>query len=514
MFEDAGGGARQFGWNPAGPVAQAYGEARDPIALIVGPTAGGKTTETIRRTIRVAQWQHPSPIDGVRKARTIVLVPTYRRLWQQFIPSYKEEIKWWERGWKGGFGEPAQHIYDFLWKDRNGRVIGPVHVEVLFMAPGEASGGDLEDFFRGTPTTCFAFPEMDTHETQDMLSLASNRTGRYPFPDDRPHPDLGLPKAYDGVFGDANAPLIGGWMHKRFFIEHRPSDRLFLQPPGYDPNSPDGFHPLAENVEALRRMDRNYYKTKAVTHEPWDVARLLQNQPGYSRHGQPVHPDFDTMRMVAKGGLKADPEQPLVIGLDAGSNTLNHGAVFCQRTWVGQVRCMAEFAPEGQTDIVQASEAIRRIVETRFRDVKRIVIEGDPAMRGQSAMKVGVTWAQIVQQMTGIETRPAQSNDPRVRRTAVDQMLRKACGANEPGFVVSAPDCPRLIAALAGEYRFKRNADGKVQPTPEKNQASHVADALQYAVLGLNGVGAVEGRFIHSGDDEAQSGDLAALLPG
>lgn len=500
------------GWTAAGLVAEAYGLSRAPISVIVGPTGGGKTTESIRRTIRIAQWQHPSPIDGIRKARTVVLAPSYRRLWDQFIPSYKEEIGWWETGWKGGTGEPAEHIYDFMWRDDHGRDIGRVHVEVLFRAPGEARGAALEEFFRGLQTTGFLLPELDTHETSDMLSLASNRTGRYPKPDDRPHPDLGLPDAYEGVWGDANAPIIGSWMMERFFNQRRPSDKLFLQPPGYDPASPDGFHPLAENVANLRKYKRRYYHEKAATHEPWDIARLLQNKPGYSRDGQPVHPDFDAARMVAVEGLEPDPGARVVIGIDAGSNTLKHAAVFLQRTWIGQVRGLAEVVPDGQSDIVEFAAQVRRMVETRFSRCREVVISVDPAARGQSAMRRGVTWAQVLQQMTGIEVQLAASQDPRIRRTAVDQALRNNCGPNEPGLVLSGPHMPKTISAMAGGYRFKRSGD-KISPSPEKNDASQPADGLQYGILGLNGIGAIEGRFISARADGGDDASMAAILP-
>lgn len=505
-------GARQFGWTPAGPVAEAYGLSRAPISVIVGPTGGGKTTESIRRTIRIAQWQHPSPIDGVRKGRTVVLAPSYRRLWDQFIPSYKEEVSWWDKGWKGGVGEPAEHIYDFMWRDDHGRDIGQVHVEVLFRAPGEARGAALEEFFRGLQTTCFLLPELDTHETSDMLSLASNRTGRYPKPNDRPHPDLGLPDAYEGVFGDANAPLIGGWMMERFFNQRRPADQLFLQPPGYDPASPDGFHPLAENADNLRKYKRRYYLEKAATHEPWDIARLLQNKPGYSRDGQPVHPDFDAVRMVAPSGLEPDPNELLVIPVDAGSNTLKHAGGFLQRTWIGQVRGFGEIVPDGQSDIVEFGTEIRRQKETRFRNVKRAVIVADPACRGQSAMRRGITWAQVLQEITGIEVQLAPSQDPRVRRTALDQQLKRNCGPSEPGLVLSGPHMPKTIAALAGGYRFKRSGD-KVSPTPEKNDHSHPGEMMQYGHLFINGVGATEGRFITPHGDLADDLGIGAILP-
>ena len=509
---------KQFGWTPAGPVAEAYGLSRAPISVIVGPTGGGKTTESIRRTIRVAQWQHPSPIDGIRKARTVIIAPTFRKLWDQFIPSYREEIKWWNTGkradgsgdcWKGGVGEPCEHIYDFMWLDDNGREIGQVHVEVLFRAPGD---GDLEEFFRGLQTTCIHYPEADTHETQDMFSLASNRTGRYPPPYDRPDPSLGLPDAFEGVSADANAPIIDSWFHKRFFMQRRNSDQLFLQPPGYDPTTPDGFHPLAENVTNLRKYKRHYYREKAATHEPWDIARLLQNKPGYSRQGQPVHPDFDVVRMVAINGIEADPESLLVIGVDAGSGTLKHAGIFMQRAWSGQIRVLGEVVPDGQSDIIEFAAELRRMKETKFRNVKNAVIVVDPAARQHTAMNKAVTWAQVLQQASGIEVQIAPTNSPALRRTAVDQALKKNCGPSEPGLVASGPDCPKWIAAMAGGYRFKRTGD-KLSPMPEKNDASQPADGGQYGILGLNGIGALEGQFIHSSDDAVQSADHGALLP-
>jgi hypothetical protein len=82
-----------------------------------------------------------------------------------------------------------------------------------------------------------------------------------------------------------------------------------------------------------------------------------------------------------------------------------------------------------------------------------------------------------------------------VRRTALDQALKRSAGPGEPGFIVDT-SCVRLIEALAGGYRFARKGD-KGQPTPEKNQHSHPAEAGQYGELGLAGMGAVAGGFIH-----------------
>jgi hypothetical protein len=53
-----------------------------------------------------------------------------------------------------------------------------------------------------------------------------------------------------------------------------------------------------------------------------------------------------------------------------------------------------------------------------------------------------------------------------------------------PTFQLS-PRCVRLNAALAGDYHYPRvRGTGREQPTPLKNRASHVADALQYLAVG------------------------------
>lgn len=504
-------GQRQFGWSPAGPIAEAYGKslANGKVAVCVGPTGGGKTTESIRRTIRIAQAQHPSPQDGIRKARIIVLAPTYRKLWDQVVGSYQDEIKWSKSapGWKGGVGEPCEHIYDFMWKDDYNRDIGQVHVEVLFRAPGE---GNLEDFFRGLKATAFWIPEMDTHETVDLLSLASNRTHRYPEMDDRPD-DPNLPTAYGGVYGDANAPIVGSWFHKRFFLERKDSDLLFLQPPGYDENSPDGFHALAENKHNLRKADRQFYRTKAGNHEEHDVERLLKNRPGFSRNGKPVYEYFNPITMASPEGFDPDPNLPVVVGLDAGSNTLRHGAVFFQRTYGGQLRALAEYSPEGQSDIVEAAEAIKRLRETRFAACKQVEIVVDPAARGQSAVKRGVTWVDMLRGMTGLDVRPAQTNVPSVRRAAIKDLLKKQAGPGIPAFMISSPHCPRYLAACAGEFRYKKTGD-KVSELPEKNTASHVAEGGEYGAMGIMGVGQTD-ALISDARDRADDGFMAAILP-
>src|SRR5206468_1195693 len=83
--------------------------------------------------------------------------------------------------------------------------------------------------------------------------------------------------------------------------------------------------------------------------------------------------------------------------------------------------------------------------------------------------------------------KPAPSNAVAMRLEVVRNALsRLVDGA--PGLLIS-PTCTNLRRALAGGYRFRQVNVGSgvaFSDSPEKNDSSHIADALQY---GLSGAG-------------------------
>lgn len=470
-------------WRFAGPVEQAYELARAPVAVIIGPTGGGKSTGSARRCLRVATWQHPSPRDGVRRARIVCICPTYRRAWDTVMPSYFKVFPQHDGKFRGARGDPADHIFD--WEVVIGGKRAPIHVEVLFRAVNDL---DIEEFFRGLEATAFWLPEMDTNDSEAILSFASNRVGRYPEPDDRPYGE-GVEPAYAGVFGDANAPLIDGWFHRRFYTAPKPTDAVFVQPSGFSAN--------AENMENLRKIRPDYYPHMASQLEPHEVRRLLENRPGYGRAGQPVHPNFDQDVHVARRTLEVDPLVDVVIGVDAGSNALVPGVTFSQRGYSGQWRTLAEIhLAEGQMGTPELGQTIRQVMDTRFAKARGAFIAIDPAAASGNAMSEFST-AQALQHFTNIEVQLAPSQDPKQRRSALNSLLIRNVAPKEPAFVVD-PACVGLINGLAGGFHYpKRGSD--FAPAPAKNRFSHVCEAQEYAVLAGEGVGAFHGRLIGQG---------------
>lgn len=485
-------------WEFSGPVEKAFELNRAPVSAIIGPTGGGKSTGSARRCLRIATWQEPSPRDRVRRARTVCICPTYRRAWDTVMPSYFKVFPQSLGDFRGSRGDPADHIFETEVNLRGER--SRLHVEVLFRAVNDL---DVEEFFRGFEFTAVWLPEADTNnDLAAILSIGSNRAGRYPEPDDRP--DIGpegAALAYKGIWCDANAPVLGTHFHDRFYRKLKAAgepapatDQVFIQPSGFSPN--------AENIQNLRKIDPNFYAAQAAQLDRYDVDRLLKNKPGPGRHGQAVHPNFDYETHVATQTIPVDPFSPVYIGVDCGSGSLIPGAVFYQRAYSGQWRAMAEIhLSEGQMNTDELAAELRRIMVWRFAKASGALLCLDPAAGSRNPM-VEFTTAQALQHLTGIEAQLAPTNDPKHRRSALDKLLKRMVGPKDPAFIID-PACDGLIQALAGGFHYRRRGN-VISPTPDKGRFSHVAEAAEYAPLTVDGLDATEGRFIRPDGERGQ----------
>lgn len=503
-------------WNFAGPVARRFEFDRSQLAFIVGPTGGGKTIAAARRCLRTALWQHPSPRDGWRRARIYVVCPTYRIAWDSVIPSYlKVFTKETEQplvkenpandnstraSWKGAKGDPADHVFQMLGSGPDG--LGPVEVEVRFRAVQDV---DLDEFFRGKECTAFWLPEVDTHVQASILSYCANRVGRYPEPDDRPeNPPT---KAYMGVWGDANTPTIGSWFQKDYYsAANDNSFSLHKQPPGYDPDTADGFHPAAENRANLAKIDPQYYRSMAARMETHDVHRLLQCKLTYGRMGTPVHGAFDETTHVATATMEPDPDLAVVIGVDV---DFKGAAVFGQRSLFGQWRVFAEVvaedAPDGELDVIGFADAITNVMKTRFPRCKRAIIIADPAGKSRSTLNRSLSWIGELQQRTKITALPAPSNDTKLRRTALARPLKRRGGFQ------SDPSCVWLNTALNGGFHYPKK--GNVTSTSaKKNEYSSVGEACEYMCLGGEGIEDRAGLLPHMGLDQPGASNVVEVV--
>jgi hypothetical protein len=88
----------------------------------------------------------------------------------------------------------------------------------------------------------------------------------------------------------------------------------------------------------------------------------------------------------------------------------------------------------------------------------------------------------------GIPIVAAPSNEPTLRRAALDNPLTRLCLDGRPAYRVSKAGCAELIRALNGGYHYRKlqisGAEPRYADSPEKNDDSHVAEAEEYRLLG------------------------------
>jgi hypothetical protein len=108
---------------------------------------------------------------------------------------------------------------------------------------------------------------------------------------------------------------------------------------------------------------------------------------------------------------------------------------------------------------------------------------GDPA--GMSRDQIFEVTAFDHLKGLGILARPTATNDFKTRREAVAAPMNRLI-QGKPGLLVNSK-CNRVRKSLAGGYHFKRvqiSGQDRFRDKPNKNQHSHVGDALGYALLG------------------------------
>jgi hypothetical protein len=425
----------------------------------------------------------------------ICVAPTYPLLWDAPIPSFKKVFPE-SLGGNSPERREGRPDYSVDMNIRQGGVMGRIHLEVAFRSIADK---DLEEFVRGVENTAWWLPEMD-QAPDGLVSLAAE-------------PRRALSRARPP------ARSLGGWRHlrRRLRRRQRPGGRrlvpqallhrrqgqeadpargrpgdcrpVFFQPPGI---LADGSaNPNAENLHNLRKIKDNYYAQKAATMDDYDVNRLLKCNPGWSRYGKPVHPHFDHLRHVS-GADRARRQPGAAHRRRLRQHAEARGDLFAAillQPAPGHGRNLAGGPADRPGRVLRRDPALK---DTRFRDVKHAYIVVDPAAAAKTTKDRQISYAQEIQGLTGIEVRLAPTNDPGMRRTAVDQALKRSAGPGEPGLLVDPVNCPHLIEALGGGYRFKKLGDA-YSPQPEKNDHSHEAEALQYDLLDSDGMGAAGG---------------------
>lgn len=192
--------------------------------------------------------------------------------------------------------------------------------------------------------------------------------------------------------------------------------------------------------------------------------------------GLPVYgEDFSLDFHVAKEPLKWNPEYPVVRGWDFGLAAEGMACIFAQLLPPSRLFIYHELTAS-DLDLDHFAPEVRRVSLEWFPNCRKWFDIVDPAgfIRSQQDKRQNVNILR-----DALHTKPIPGVKGIVdRRRAVTRLLRENRRGN-PALLVD-PVCKMLIDGFIGGYHYAYSKYGQLKDEPEKNEYSHIHDALQY----------------------------------
>lgn len=430
------------------PTGKSFMESDAKMRVLMGPVGSGKSVTCSFEVVRRASLQAPNQ-QGVRKSRWAVVRQTARQLSDTTIKTF---LDWFPPGPCGQFMRTTK-TYFFK--------VGDVEAEIMFRALDDAD--DVANLNSLELTGAWFNECRDIHP--DIVDAMSKRIGRYPSKKD------GGP-TWHGMWGDTNPPVMETWWYYQM-EKLDPRDGVSPNNNGWDVfKQPSGRSAYAENTENL---PEGYYDTQGRSE---DYVRVyIDGEYGLSSAGQPVFKYFRPDYHMAKTAIKSltNGLRPIVVGMDLG---LTPAAVFGQQDARGRALILAEAVSFDMGVQRFIRSVLKPLIYEKFSGAPVLVVT-DPAglQRAQTDERSAVD----IIKAEGLKVIPARTNAVTARINAVDDYLMRQVDG-DPAFLID-PACTRLKAALMGGYRYKPKGDAVI----DKNEHSHIADALQYLMLHLAG---------------------------
>jgi hypothetical protein len=293
----------------------------------------------------------------------------------------------------------------------------------------------------------------------DVVAAVRGRIGRYPAVT-RVRP------TWQALLLVSNPWSESSQYHENFVL-NRPKDWDFFHQPG-------GLEPDAENVEFL--PDGYYYRLMEGTSDEW-IKVHVHAQFGEDQFGQAVYRATFERTLHLTSGLQVNPMTPVLIGMDFGRTPC---ALFTQEDMTGRVLALEEVVSEDMHLPAFLEKLLIPRIQERYGQC-RIFVVGDPAGNARTSMSDENCFDVLREH--GFQAIPAPTNDPTSRVNAVEKLLLRNT-AKGRALLVDQDMCPLLARGFMRDYRFRKKRDGELTPSAEKNFASHIHDAMQYAALG------------------------------
>lgn len=424
----------------------------------------GKTTGVIHEMLRRSIEQRPAE-DGIRYTRWAICRQTLSQLKQTVL---KDILTWLGPLADWRVSENTIHIR-----------FGDVRSEWI-LVPME----DQEDQRRLLSSQLTgAWISEGIEIDSDLVQPIAGRCGRYPAANQGG-------ASWFGVIIDTNMPTEGTTWHSLMTTETPPEWQVFIQPGGLDDHA-ENLEWLTQTPETLKlpiddpqriAQGRLYYQRLAAgTNNPDWVKRYVHAKFGNDPSGSAVHRETFKASFHVADELIILPGRPLIIGQDFGRDPC---AVIGQVDAMGRLLIHGEINSRDMGLELHINQHLRpELSTTRFLG-HSVVIVGDPAGNQRSTLYEETSFD--VLKRAGFSAYPAPTNDVDARLRAVDAyLMRQANGG--PAIIFDKRYCPTIIRALNGGYRFAKMRNGQTKPNPDKNEFSHIADALQYLCCAAHG---------------------------
>jgi hypothetical protein len=412
-------------------------------AFIVGPFGSAKTTGSLFKIAYMASLQAPSPIDGIRRTKAVVVRNTAPQLRDTTLASWNY---WFKDGIAGSWRATEKN---FTLR------FGDVECEVLFRALDTAD--DVSKVLSLEIT--FAILDEFVQIAPEIVEGLSGRCGRYP-------PKIEGGATNFGMWGASNPGEEGTSWHE-LLIENRPENVFYY-------HQPSGLSPDAENLENL--PPKYYENLEKGKSESWKK-QFIEAEWGFSVAGKPVVPTFNRQLHVSPVPLKGNPDLPLVIGYDPG---VQHSAlIFGQLDMYGRLHVLEDLPLEGYGAERMAYERLIPIIKAKYQGFE-IIIAPDPAANSRTPTNE-TTVADVLrspkfQKFWSIKI--ANTNLLTPRLDSIEHFTTRLTSKG-PALVVD-PRCKTLIRALSAGWRYVQTRKGDDRPEPDKNIWSHPGDAFGY----------------------------------
>ncbi len=458
------------------PTFQKVHKDTNPYIFVMGPVGSGKSSGCIWHAFFNAMRQTPDE-NGVRKYRHLVVRATYPELRASVIKTW---IEWFKDKLKLTYTMPIV-----------GRLVYPladgttVDMEILFTAVDSAQ---TVEKLRSLEVSSIHINEA-AEIPEGVFTLLKTRFKRYPaMPrsverafavlQDEELPDDACGVVNPFIIMDYNAVNTEHWLYKLAEITKPDKHSFYKQPAAVLQKSGPGdsiiyeVNPQAEN---LTNLVAGYYEDQ-VHGSPEDFIRVnLMNQYGDVRHGRPVYKDYNDSKHYIDKTYTPVKSTVINIGLDLG---LTPAAVFTQQDSTGRVVVFDEIVTEDCSISEFLEEKLwPRITKKYTAWLRNYCIYVDPAARQRSSLDA-VSPLQFMRNRR-LNVKIARTNDPLRRIDAVAAYLRT------PEKFSLHDGCPVIRRGFISGYMYKKiaNSEDRYRESPDKNEFSHVHDALQYAVL-------------------------------